>query len=224
MALRFLADHCVPNSVIQTLRDARHEVLRLRDLLPVESPDAVVIRKAQEIGAVLLSLNGDFADIVTYPPGSYEGIVALQVRNHPEVLPPLMTRLTTYLKAEPAMEHYRGKLLVVEVDGSGFESKAEKRRAEACLQQAGLRYEITAKMAPWKGAATKSRSLSVTGRPHPHSRDSSFAPLTAGVAGLGSGGMTLRKAKASLGVRKAASSRRTPRRGGSLCGKQACYN
>lgn len=116
MALRFLADHCVPNSVIQTLREANYEVLRVKDVLPVESPDARVIAKAQEIGAILLSLNGDFADIVTYPPGSYKGIVALQVRNHPEILPPLMARLTTYLGTHPLVGHYRGKLLVVEVD------------------------------------------------------------------------------------------------------------
>jgi predicted nuclease of predicted toxin-antitoxin system len=116
MALRFLADHCVPNSVIQTLRKANHEVVRLKDILPVESPDATVIAKAQDVGAILLSLNGDFADIVTYPPGSYKGIIALQVRNHPEVLPHMMARLTAYLKAEPSLEHYRGKLLVVEAD------------------------------------------------------------------------------------------------------------
>lgn len=116
MALRFLADHCVPNSVIQTLREGNHEVLRLRDVLPVESADPVVIAKAQEIGAVLLSLNGDFADIVTYPPAEYKGIVALQVRNHPEVLPHLMARLMAYFKAAPGMVHYNGKLLVVEAD------------------------------------------------------------------------------------------------------------
>ena len=82
----------------------------------MESSDATVIAKAQEIDAILLPLNGDFADIVTYPPGSYKGIAALQVRNHPEVLPHLMARLTGCLRAQPAMEHYRGKLLVVEVD------------------------------------------------------------------------------------------------------------
>jgi predicted nuclease of predicted toxin-antitoxin system len=115
MALRFLADHCVSSSIIQVLRDAQHEVLRLKELLPVESSDAVVIAKAQEIGAILLSLNGDFADIVTYPPKSYKGIVAIQVRNHPETLPYLMERLTAYLGAQPAADHYRGKLFVVEV-------------------------------------------------------------------------------------------------------------
>ena len=111
MALRFLADHCVSKSIVQTLREANHEVLRLRDVLPVESSDAVVITKAQEIDAILLSLNGDFADIINYPPKNYKGIVALQMRNHSEILP-----LTAYLKAQPAMEHYRGRLLVVEVD------------------------------------------------------------------------------------------------------------
>ena len=116
MALRFLADHCISSFIVQTLRDAKHEVFRLRDLLPVESADALVIAKAREINAILLSLDGDFADIVTYPPKKYKGIVALQIRNHPEILPHLLARLMTYLKLQPAMDHYHRKLLVVEVD------------------------------------------------------------------------------------------------------------
>jgi predicted nuclease of predicted toxin-antitoxin system len=68
MALRFLADHCISNTIVRTLRDATHEVLRLRDVLPVESPDTMVIAKAQEMDAIRLSMNGDFAGIVTYPP------------------------------------------------------------------------------------------------------------------------------------------------------------
>lgn len=116
MGLRFLADHCISNLIIQTLRDTHHEVVRLRDLFPVESPDAIVIAKAQELGVILLSLNGDFADIVAYPPENYKGIVALQMRNHPEVLAQLLARLTAYLELYPTMEHHQGKLLVVEVD------------------------------------------------------------------------------------------------------------
>ncbi len=116
MALRFLADHCVSNTTVRTLRDAGHEVVRLREVLPVESPDRVVIAKAQEIDAILLSLNGDFADIVSYPPRNYKGIVALQMRNHAEVLERLLARLREYLSVQPAAEHYRGKLLVVEVN------------------------------------------------------------------------------------------------------------
>jgi predicted nuclease of predicted toxin-antitoxin system len=116
MALRFLADHCISNLIVRELRDAAHEVVRLKDVLPAESPDTLVIAKAQEIAAILLSMNGDFADIVTYPPKNYKGIVALQMRNHAEVLNHLMSRLTGYFALHPAMDHYLGKLLVVEVN------------------------------------------------------------------------------------------------------------
>ena len=116
MALRFFADHCISNFIILSLQDAGHEVVRLKDHLPVESPDGLVISKAQELNALLLSLNGDFADIVAYPPHRFKGIIALQVRDHPEVLAAVMTRFKGYLWTHPSMEEYLGKLLVVEVD------------------------------------------------------------------------------------------------------------
>lgn len=116
MALRFFADHCVSNFIIQSLRDAGHQVFRLRDHLAVESPDPVVISKAQELGALLLSLNGDFADIVAYPPRRFKGIVAIQVRDHPEMMPAVMNRLNDFLRSHLSMEEYSGKLVVVEVN------------------------------------------------------------------------------------------------------------
>lgn len=116
MALRFLADCASRNSTVQTLREANYEVFRLRDVLPVESTDAIVLAKAQEIDAVLISLDGDFADIINYPPKDFKGIIVLQMRNHPEILPRLLGRLRAYLKSQPAMEHCRGKLILVEAD------------------------------------------------------------------------------------------------------------
>jgi predicted nuclease of predicted toxin-antitoxin system len=89
--------------------------MRLREHLPIESPDTVVIAQAQHLDAILLSLNKDFADIVTYPPADYQGIIALQVRNHPEIIPQLMQRLQDYLSSHADREYYPGKLLVVEV-------------------------------------------------------------------------------------------------------------
>ena len=115
MGLRFFADQCVPISVIEDLRDAGYEVLYLRDYLPIESPDSVVISKAQALEAILISLNGDFANISNYPPANYKGIVGLQVRNHPEVLSQIVSRMKDYLSANPNMAHYSGKLLLVEV-------------------------------------------------------------------------------------------------------------
>ncbi len=114
MSLRFFADHCVSNAVMRTLQEAGHEVLRLRDHIPVDSPDDVVMATAQRLGAVLVSLDGDFSDIVSYPPADYIGIIALQVRNHPDVIPALMSRLLDYFALHSEMTDYEGKLLLVE--------------------------------------------------------------------------------------------------------------
>ena len=48
MALRFLADHCVSNSTVQSLQEAHHEVWRLKEVLPVESSDTIVIAKPRK--------------------------------------------------------------------------------------------------------------------------------------------------------------------------------
>ncbi len=114
MSLKFFADQCVPNSIIQFLINNGYEVFLLRDYLPIESPDPFVITKAQELNTLLISLNGDFADIVTYPPTNYKGIIALQIRNHPEIIPQLMLRLINFLKEHKDMNYYSGKLILAE--------------------------------------------------------------------------------------------------------------
>lgn len=115
MSLRFFADHCISNFIIQMLQDAGHEVLRLKDYSLPEAADHIVISKAQELDAILISLDGDFADIVTYPPSDYKGIIAVQVRNHPEIISKLMARLKDYLSSHIDIDHYKGKLFLVEV-------------------------------------------------------------------------------------------------------------
>jgi len=115
MSLRFFADHCISNFIIKALQDAGYEVFRLKDYIPTDSTDKEVILKAQELNSILISLNGDFADIVIYPPANYKGIVSLQVKNHPEITPHLMIRLKEYLSAHPDINHYKGKLFLVEV-------------------------------------------------------------------------------------------------------------
>ena len=114
MSLRLFCDQCVPAEISDALRQAGHDVTLLREALPIRSADPVVIEHAKELDAVLVSLNGDFSDIVAYPPSGYRGIVAVQLHNHPEVIPQLMERLTAYLAANPAQEFYPGKLFIVE--------------------------------------------------------------------------------------------------------------
>jgi predicted nuclease of predicted toxin-antitoxin system len=114
MSLRFFIDQCVPRSVGESLKKAGSQVELLRDHLPIDAKDPDVIATAQKLDAILLTLNGDFADIINYPPTSYGGIMALQVRNHPEILPAIVMRLSTYLGEHAGREHYTGKLFLVE--------------------------------------------------------------------------------------------------------------
>jgi len=46
MSLRFFTDHCVANSVIRALRDSGHDVLVLKEHIPQDSDDTLVIAKA----------------------------------------------------------------------------------------------------------------------------------------------------------------------------------
>jgi predicted nuclease of predicted toxin-antitoxin system len=114
MSLRFLCDQCVPSEISKILLQQGHEVIPLRAILPIRSPDLTVISKAQELKAILVSLNGDFSDIVAYPPSQYLGIIAIQLHNHPEIIPKVMGRLNAFLAANPVEKFYHGKLFVVE--------------------------------------------------------------------------------------------------------------
>jgi len=84
MSLRFFADHCVSNSMIERLCDAGYEVSRLKEHIPADSDDPPVLRKSREM------------------------------QNPPKIIPALMRRLLTYSGAHPNMDDYKGQLLIVE--------------------------------------------------------------------------------------------------------------
>ena len=101
MSLHFFSDQCVPSEITGILKRHDHRVTLLREILAVRSPDPIVIAKAQELDVLLLSLNGDFSDIVAYPPSAFGGIIAIQLHNHPEVIPLLMKGLLDFLSSNP---------------------------------------------------------------------------------------------------------------------------
>lgn len=112
--MRFFLDQCVPRSIGDFVEKENHEVLILKDYLATDARDELVIQKAQTQNAILLSLNGDFSEIVKYPPNKFKGIIGLQVKNRPEAIPHILNRLRSYLQPYPQQEHYVGKLILVE--------------------------------------------------------------------------------------------------------------
>lgn len=114
MSLRFLCDQCIPAEISNHLRQQDYVVILLREVLPIRSPDPEVIAKAKELNAVLVSLNGDFSDIVAYPPNQYLGIISIQLHNHPEIIPQIMQKMLSFLAANKESTFYHGKLIIVE--------------------------------------------------------------------------------------------------------------
>jgi hypothetical protein len=114
VSLQFFSDQCVPAEISNELSRHGNSVVLLRDYLPIRSPDTLVIAKALEMGRILVSINGDFASAVQFPPERYGGIISIQLHNHPETIPHVMRQLVAFLELHPNPDYYQGKLIIAE--------------------------------------------------------------------------------------------------------------
>ena len=74
--MKFLFDHDVPDDMAFALEGLGHEVLKLREILPVTTADEEVLRLAGERGLVLLTCNrDDFVELAKHVP--HAGIIVL---------------------------------------------------------------------------------------------------------------------------------------------------
>lgn len=74
--MKFLLDHDVPEDLTYLLQELGHEVLRLRDVLPQEAADLVVLQFADQHGCLLVTCNpDDFMELAERQP--HHGIVVL---------------------------------------------------------------------------------------------------------------------------------------------------
>lgn len=74
--MTFLLDQDVPDSIARVVQQAGHEVHRLREMLPVDSPDEAVLAFAHSRGALLVTCNrDDFLSLAKTKP--HAGIIVL---------------------------------------------------------------------------------------------------------------------------------------------------
>lgn len=90
-----LLDQCVPRKFQKIIQSWGYEVDLLKQHIPPDSIDTEVMELAQELDAVLLTIDLDFANIIDYPPNDFEGIVVLRyaVENEDAVLKTLKQSL-----------------------------------------------------------------------------------------------------------------------------------
>jgi len=111
--LSFLADQCVAFPFIRILRENHCVVQLLKEHLPKESADLLVIKKAQELNLILLTEDGDFGNIIQYPPANYKGIVVIQMKK-PDQMPDLQIRLKQLIESYKKSDDYQQKLFVLD--------------------------------------------------------------------------------------------------------------
>lgn len=74
--MKFLLDHDVPEDLSYLLRELGHEVLRLRDVLPQETKDPLVLQFAHDHDCLMVTCNrDDFIELAQRQP--HHGLVIL---------------------------------------------------------------------------------------------------------------------------------------------------
>lgn len=109
--MRFKIDENLPVEAADLLRDAGHEADTVHDEHLAWADDARVIGEAKAGGRALVTLDGDFADIRSYPPAEWPGILVLRPASQDkDAVLRLLSRVVTLFESEPVA----GKLWVVE--------------------------------------------------------------------------------------------------------------
>ena len=79
--MRFKVDENLPAEVVAELRAAGHDAEHVLDEGLGGSPDPPILARAKSEGRALLTMDKGIADIRTYPPDQYAGLVLLRPRS-----------------------------------------------------------------------------------------------------------------------------------------------
>ena len=83
--MRFKVDENLPLETAALLRAAKHEADTVLDEQLSGARDERIAAICKSEGRALLTLDQDFADIRTYPPGEYGGIIVLRIDRQDKV-------------------------------------------------------------------------------------------------------------------------------------------
>lgn len=109
--MQFKTDENLPLEVAELLRATGHDALTIHDQQLMGHPDPSIAKVCRLENRALITLDLDFADIRSYVPGDYSGIIVLrpQTLSKPRILS-LAQRVLNVLNSEPLL----GKLWIVE--------------------------------------------------------------------------------------------------------------
>lgn len=109
--MRFKTDENMPSEAVQLLRQQGHDVATVFDQSLGGRPDRDIATVCKQEDRILITLDTDFADIRTYRPSEYPGLLVLRLtkQSAPEVVRIILCLLEIF-KAR----NCRGELWIVE--------------------------------------------------------------------------------------------------------------
>lgn len=109
--MRFKLDENLPAEAARLLRDAGHDAATVLDQEMSGESDRTLATVCRREARALVTLDADFADLRTYPPERYSGLLVLRLRQQdkPHVIG-VLRRLIPLLGQEPL----EGRLWIVE--------------------------------------------------------------------------------------------------------------
>jgi predicted nuclease of predicted toxin-antitoxin system len=103
--MRFKVDENLPVEVAQLFQEAGYEATTVLDQHLGGSGDATVASICQQETRALVTLNLDFADIRTYPPAQYAGVIVLRLqRQDKSHVLEVCARMIALLAQEPLVQ------------------------------------------------------------------------------------------------------------------------
>jgi len=104
--MKFKIDENLPGEFAELLRAVGHDALTVLDEGIVGAPDAEILLRCQEERRALMTLDLDFSDLRTYPPGDYLGLVVFRVRSqNKKILISTLRKVIPLLDEEPLANH-----------------------------------------------------------------------------------------------------------------------
>jgi len=111
--MRFLIDANMPRRAALALRELGHECLDARDIGLAAAPDSQIANYVKTNHLILVTRDGDFANIRNYPPEQYFGIVVVHLPDY-ATADMIADALRSFAKNQPLMDRLPGHLAIVE--------------------------------------------------------------------------------------------------------------
>lgn len=113
--MRFLIDANLPRSIIPMLVRLGQSAEHVNDVGLEGAPDEQIAARARETLAVIVTRDLDFADVRTYPPADYQGIVVLRLPDDANAMS-IVQIFERFIAQTEIIKQLPGRLAILESD------------------------------------------------------------------------------------------------------------